>query len=220
MANRRLCTQLSFYGIFLDLATTLSLCFGIHYYFVLKDYDHHVCIKYFVIRFDICIACSYCGKDFQSLGRHSWRCKKRLNNTREPHDIEPTILQRESESNEACKLVKCSCGKECKGLKMHQRRCRVLENMGVSQPSEFEISNLDPRDVTIEQEKTAVKLLDTFVLKQGIRLPKSSEQWTEANNYFRSIFANIILRRDTMDETIKFMNNSLYDFFKANYCTI
>ena len=65
-----------------------------------------------------------------------------------------------------------------------------------------------------------VKSVDTFVLKQGIRLPKSSEQWTEANNYFRSIFANIIFQEDMMDETIKFMNDSIYDFFKATYGTI
>ena len=51
---------------------------------------------------------------------------------------------------------------------MHQRRSRILENMEVIQPSEFENSNLDPRDVTIEQEETTVKLLDTFVLQQGI----------------------------------------------------
>ena len=38
----------------------------------------------------------------------------------------------------------------------------------VSQPSEFENSNFDHRDVTTEREKMAVKSLDTFVLKQGI----------------------------------------------------
>ena len=103
---------------------------------------------------------------------------------------------------------------------MHQRRCRVIENLEVTQQSEFENSNLDPRDVTTEQEKMTVKSLDTFVLKQGIRLPKSSEQWIEANNYFRLIFANIILQTDMMDETIKFMNDSIYEFFKANYGTI
>ena len=27
----------------------------------------------------ILIVCTYCGKDFQSLGRHSWRCKEKIN---------------------------------------------------------------------------------------------------------------------------------------------
>ena len=124
------------------------------------------------------IACSYCGKDFQSLGRHSWRCKKVLNNTKEPDDIEPAILQGESVSNDACKLVKCSCCKDCKDMKghnMHQRRCRVIENMELIQPSEFENSNLYPRDVAIEQHETTIESLNTFVLKEGIRLPKSSK---------------------------------------------
>ena len=139
----------------LDLATTLSLCFGIHCYFVLRItiIMFASSILSFVVIFT---ACLYCGKDFQSFGRHSWQCKKRLNNTKEPHDIEPTILQRESESNEACKLGKCSCGKECKGmkgLKMHQRRCRVLENMEVSRPSELENSNLDPVMLPMSKRK-------------------------------------------------------------------
>ena len=28
--------------------------------------------------FAIFVICSFCGKEFQSLGRHSWRCKEKL----------------------------------------------------------------------------------------------------------------------------------------------
>ena len=58
---------------------------------------------------------------------------------------------------------------------MHQRRCRVIENMELIQASEFENSNLDPRYVAIEQHETTVESLNIFVLKEGIRLPKSSK---------------------------------------------
>ena len=57
------------------------------------------------------IACVYCEKDFQSLGLHSWRCKKKLN---EP---EKTALQLDSGPFSAYNIVKCVCGKECKGMK-------------------------------------------------------------------------------------------------------
>ena len=65
-----------------------------------------------------------------------------------------------------------------------------------------------------------VDSLDTFVLKPGVKLPKSREQWIEANTYFRSMFANIKLKSDSLDQTIRFMTDSIYDFFKTNYGTI
>ena len=74
---------------------------------------------------------------------------------------------------------------------MHQRRCRVMDNTESCQPSQFENSNIDPREVDIErqQEEIAVESLNTFALKnRGSNLPKSNEQWIEANTYFRSIF--------------------------------
>ena len=76
--------------------------------------------------FAVFVACVYCGKDFQSLGRHIWRCKKKLNNMSEPNEPEKMAVQLDSEPVGECNIVKYVCGKECKGmkwLKMHQRRC-------------------------------------------------------------------------------------------------
>ena len=173
--------------------------------------------------FVVFIACVYCGKDFQSVGRHSWRCKKKLHNVDEQGDSGNITLQRDSESNGACMVVKCSCGRECKGmkgLKMHQRKCRINDSTDVCQPPVFENSNIDPRVVSYEEEEVTVDSLDTFVLKPGVKLPKSHEQWIEADTYFRSIFANIKLKSDSLDQTIRFINGSIYDFFKTNYGTI
>ena len=168
------------------------------------------------------IACVYCGNDFQSLGRHSWRCKKKLNNTSKPNEPEKTALQLDSEPVSGYTIVKCVCGKECKGmkrLKMHQRRCRVMDNAEVSQPPRFEYLNIDPREADIErqQEEITVESLNIFEINPGIKLPKSNEQWIEANAYFRSIFSHIKLQPGSLDEAINFMNNSIYDFFKFNY---
>ena len=85
-----------------------------------------------------CVICSFCGKDFVSLGRHQWRCKDKINdrtaNVNSNHttshgiEVEPVIS---SPISAAVKKVgvKCCCGKTCKGargLKMHQRSCMVI----------------------------------------------------------------------------------------------
>ena len=82
--------------------------------------------------FAVFIVCSFCGKDFKSLGHHSWRFKKRRSNSSATDEQPIPTLQ--DESNQVCIriVVKFSCGKECKGvkgLKVHQRRCRVIEDM-------------------------------------------------------------------------------------------
>ena len=55
-----------------------------------------------------------------------------------------------------------------------------------------------------------------FEIKPGIKLPKSNEQWIEANAYFCSILSHIKLQPESLDEAINFVNDSIYDFFKFN----
>jgi predicted amidophosphoribosyltransferase len=40
----------------------------------------------------VCAVCSFCGKDFVTLGRHSWRCKQRVNQE-EQSDSESPITR-------------------------------------------------------------------------------------------------------------------------------
>ena len=90
----------------------------------------------------VCIVCSFCGKDFKSLGRHAWRCKekaksrdKERNNANTTGDsvYESSFPVIDSElRSSTCVSVKCSCGKICncqRGLKMHQRSCRVIKDL-------------------------------------------------------------------------------------------
>ena len=86
----------------------------------------------------ICVACSFCGQDFVSLGRHSWRCKQRINHAEQDR---PDITSREVPVMQSPNVpvyvpsrtvVKCCCGKICKGargLKMHQRSCQVMHGL-------------------------------------------------------------------------------------------
>jgi hypothetical protein len=82
----------------------------------------------------LCAVCSFCGKEFVTLDRHSWRCKQKLNSQNPPGNTAvnqmPIIHSpvRISNTND----VKCYCGKSCKGtrgLKMHQRSCRVTHGL-------------------------------------------------------------------------------------------
>ena len=80
----------------------------------------------------ICAVCSFCGKELVTLGRHSWRCKQKLNQNLPGNTVNqmPVIHSAVRISN--TDDVKCYCGKSCKGtrgLKMHQRSCRVIHGL-------------------------------------------------------------------------------------------
>ena len=58
--------------------------------------------------------------------------QKRLENSRDSDGCINITQEIDSELATVCTIIKCSCGKECKGVKghkMHQRRCRVNENI-------------------------------------------------------------------------------------------
>ena len=91
----------------------------------------------------IYIICTYCRKDFQSLGRHSWHCKEKVNTCR-PKQAINVIQESDSQSSVDTQLLQCIYGKEYKGVKgfkMHQRLCRVIEDMIHNQP--VRIGNLE-----------------------------------------------------------------------------
>ena len=173
--------------------------------------------------FAVFIACSFCGKDFKSLGRHSWRCKKRRPNSSATG--EQPIPALHDESNQVCKriVVKCSCGKECKGvkgLKMHQRCCRVIEDMDEDQRSECEILNDDVCSESTNEQVIEVDKLANVRIKPGVKLPRSTDEWTAANDYFKTVFGNFQMQPTSIDLTIEFMNNTIYNYFANLYGTI
>jgi len=88
------------------------------------------------------VVCSFCGGDFKSLGRHAWRCKEKLRstdqedlihrNTQGPCNTPISITFESNDRVSNCTSVKCCCGKVCnglRGLKMHQRSCRVITSL-------------------------------------------------------------------------------------------
>jgi len=75
--------------------------------------------------FFVFIVCSFCGKDFKSLGRHVWRCNekakskdKERNNASSTSDsgYKTSLQAVDTDSpNSTCISVKCSCGNICNG---------------------------------------------------------------------------------------------------------
>ena len=95
----------------------------------------------------------------------------------------------------------CCCGKHCKGykgLKIHQRSCKFIfglredltktllyhvvenhERPGYSETEELNNSNQSESNMS-----------DHSNVKNGVKLPKTSDQWEIAESFFQSIIAN------------------------------
>src|SRR2546425_2459701 len=103
---------------------------------------------------DYCVSgmkCDHCGKDFISLGRHTWRCQSRVTGPAHPAhrlpvqggldmvfegQIDAGLLVNssgdEGGSGLSTDLRTCVCGKMCKGrrgLSAHQRSCRAFHDL-------------------------------------------------------------------------------------------
>ena len=123
--------------------------------------------------------------------------------------------------------AKCCCGKSCKGLKglkMHQRRCRILEGLSEdqlgSENSNFDAkSSLDDNHEVNHVDSTFVDYGATVQTKPGVCLPKTDDQWTMANDFFKSIFVNIDFDSEIIDvnAVVKLMNDSIYNYFNEKY---
>ena len=84
----------------------------------------------------ILMVCSYCGKDFAVFDRHQWRCRKRMPNNFGSNNTRNSMANDDADLGSEINIIKCLCGKMCKGLKglkMHQRRCRVIEGLSEDQ---------------------------------------------------------------------------------------
>ena len=57
-------------------------------------------------------------------------------------------------------------------------------------------------------------------LKTGVKLPKTPEQWDEANNYFRVNLPCENVQQSSLDDVVKNFNNTVYSYFKDNYGTV
>ena len=92
--------------------------------------------------------------------------------------------------------------------------------MAFNQPPDFENSNIGSCDVANDNPEVTIESLQTLIVKPGVKLPRSNDNWSVANNYFKSIFSTLEVKANSINEAIQFMNKTIYDFFKDNYGTI
>ena len=149
----------------------------------------------------ICVACSFCGQDFVSLGRHSsdsWRCKQRVNHAEQDRpDItsrEVPVMQSPNVPVPSRTVVKCCCGKICKGargLKMHQRSCQVIHGLNDELSADLEEQITTDNTADTPENDNSINDIDMTndesfpELKHGINLPKNDSGWQTANDYFK-----------------------------------
>ena len=152
-----------------------------------------------LVIFLVFVICSFCGRDFVSLGRHPWRCKRRVVEGQEPRNTVNQSINVLHEDQAPIKIttgIKSCCGKVCKGirgLKMHQRSCKIMEGLARNAYGEMEE---DSDNNSLDQEandiisQSLMSYNDTCTLKKGIKLPKSPLEWSTANDYFKSTLSN------------------------------
>ena len=164
----------------------------------------------------IFVVCATCGKDFVSLGRHTWRSWKRVdNNGIGPNGAINMPLIDNGIEPPANSQVKCCCGRICKGikgLKLHQRSCRLITGFDKEELFE-EVADNFP-DTNTGQDTLPEEIID---LKPGVRLQKTDEQWQLANQFFHSVLSKFTLRQYSIGEAIIHMNEIIFNYCKDTY---
>jgi hypothetical protein len=151
--------------------------------------------------FSTLMLCGFCEKEFVSLGRHTWRCKDRIDfNQQSKENVVPAaeIRSQECLPPSSYKALKCCCGKVCKGargLKMHQRSCRVIDGMEEElQQQMTDALNDQVCEDSVQSVEDVISSLNSQEsypdLKKGIKLPKSPIQWSNATDFFQFTLSN------------------------------
>ena len=182
--------------------------------------------------FTILVIWSFCNKDFVSLGRHSWRCRRRRtqqqssesdthnfgndqdsNFERSNLTIEP-LLQQSSIAN--IHHVYCGCGKKCKGLhglKTHHRTCRFVMGLNEELVQPEQDNELETNDI-----EDLISTSRNPDLKPGVKLPQTEPEWAFTEGFLRSHLNIADIQSDSdLDALITNMNDTIYGFLAKNY---
>ena len=153
----------------------------------------------------ILVVCSFCGKEFKSLGRHVWRCKEKIKGNKEKYQDDATDDMDTETSPKSLSstsrnppTINCSCRKMCnglKGLKMQQR-------------SEIQSTV----EQIVEPDRNEI-IEDNVSIKTGVKLPKSLDHWRFANDYFRVTLPIAEIKISNLPSIINNINNVTYSYF-------
>ena len=99
-----------------------------------------------------------------------------------------------------------------KGLLILQRSCRVINDSGDQQLLDYD------EEYHLETDnRPEVPSEDYFQIKPGICLHTSDEELLLVKKDFHSVFSNISLDAKPIDEVIKSINETIYDYF-LHFC--
>ena len=110
---------------------------------------------------------------------------------------------------------KCICDEKCKGLrglKVHQRLCRVIISLN---NDNIVINNIEQNARENYFVTTNTKQDEFASLNEGAKLPKSLEDWRFASMYFHSELSTINIK-NKLNEAMSLMNSP----YITNFVTI
>ncbi len=174
--------------------------------------------RFILYLFLVLAVCSFCEVDFKCLGRHVYRCKYKPKNKKSADEtVQPLLDINSSNKNN---FITCSCGKKCKGLrglKMHHRSCRVIKDLITQMNNDEEVSSEEPEINEPSNEIITEHVQTLPEMKAGIILPRSENQWNEANSFFQTSLPISDINRNNINECAIKLNNTVYDYFASSF---
>ena len=113
--------------------------------------------------------------------------------------------------------IECHCGKLCngnRGLRAHQRFCHVND---IPELRDLLVQLID-NDTDNSDDESIINHAK-IIPKKGIKLPKTTEEWNTANDYFKQHWNRCENANDVGVE-IKNIQNAIYDYYTENNGTV
>ena len=185
--------------------------------------------------------CNFCGNDFLVIGRHSWRCKARSRSSSVNDDIvtngntsnmdHASLYLDNQHNNQSNSVVMCCCGKHCKGykgLKIHQRSCKFIFGLRedltktlvdhvVENHERPEYSETDELNDSNQSESNTS---DHSNVKNGVQLPKTSDQWATAESFFKAELPTHEIGKDNLELITQKLSDTIYDYFDREFGSV
>ena len=89
--------------------------------------------------------------------------------------------------NRETNYIECHCGKLCngnRGLRAHQRFCHVNDIPELRDVFVQEVEQLIDNDTDNSENESIINHVK-IIPKKGVKLPKTTEEWNTANEYFK-----------------------------------
>ena len=109
-------------------------------------------------------------------------------------------------------MIQYACGNKFKGLrgiKKHQRSCRVIR--GLDKELLSELQNISDFKNQLDMNHHVVRSGENPMFKIGVKLTKSDEQWNLANNCFKAELPAHEIENKSLDDTAYQFNIKVYN---------